>query len=117
MTVRRLRMHLDRTRQKRTVLHMLILSGVIRPSHTGLRYLTLFKEAHEPTTDSQNSPLRPTHLHRVFSLLHQWITQLLSREPRYIQPSTVEPRRATAWRICLRSLNKSECESSLVPLP
>jgi hypothetical protein len=38
MPLRQLRMYIERTRQKRKALHMLSLSGVVRPSHVELRY-------------------------------------------------------------------------------
>ncbi len=95
MAVRRLHMDLDQTRQKQKALHMLILSGVVRPSHIGLRYIPLLSQSEGQPHGSRNSPIAPAqtlhHLHRAISLLRKWITQLLSREPQYLQPSTFYP--------------------------
>ncbi|MBS0155402.1 MAG: hypothetical protein JSS38_12455 [Nitrospira sp.] len=52
MAVRRLHMDLDQARQKQKALHMLILSGVVRPSHIGLRYIPLLSQ-------SEDSPMVP----------------------------------------------------------
>ena len=84
MIVRRFQMSLDRTRQKQKALHMLILSGVVRPSHIGLRYLTLSTQADERTNDSQNNSPSATSrilhdLYRLITSLQKRITPLLSR--------------------------------------
>jgi hypothetical protein len=105
MAVRRLHMNLDQTRRKQKTLHMLVLSGVVRPSHTALRYSTLLTQTQEQPTSSENNALSPAqatnHLHRAISSLRRWVTQLLSREPQYVQPSTFAPRRGTTSRMCL----------------
>ncbi len=116
MPIHRLRMYRNRTTQKRTALHMLILSGVVRPSHIGLRYTTLLTQAEEQTSDSLNSPSQVSnHLHRFIRLLQLAIRRLKSLEPQFMKPSTFKLHRATASSLC--SLTKSECDSSLVPLP
>lgn len=121
MVMHRLQMHLERRRRKRNALHMLMLSGVVRPSHIELRYTTLLTQAEEPTNNSQNSALSSAqssnHLHRFISLLQRRFTQLLSLEPSHVKHSIFKSSRATTSRMCLRSLAKSECDSSLVPLP
>lgn len=116
MAIHRLQMYRNRTRQKRTALHMLILSGVVRPSHIGLRYTTLLTQAEEQTSDSLNSPSQASnHLRRLIRLLQRAITQLKSLEPQFMKPCTFKLRRATTSSLC--SLTESECDSSLVPLP
>ncbi len=121
MAVFRLKMYLGRTERKRKALHMLILSGVVRPSHTELRYATRLGQAEEQIPDSPNSIFAPTqtspHLHRCLSSLQRRITQLIALKPSFLKPSMFKPRRAATSRMGLRSLAKSECESSLVPLP
>lgn len=108
MTVRRFHMSVDRTRQKQKAFHMLILSGVVRPSHIGLRYLTFLTQGEEPTTDSQHSSHSPAQiLHNFYRLItalwQKRITRLLSREPQYIQPCLFKPCRATTSQMWLRS--------------
>ncbi len=121
MPVSRLKMYLDRTERKRKALHMLILSGVVRPSHTELRYTTLLSQAEEESNGSSNSELSPAHastrLYQRIRSLQSLITQLIPLEPTHWKQSLFKPRHATTSRMCLRTLNKSECESSLVPLP
>jgi hypothetical protein len=107
MAIGRPHMDLDQHGQDQKALYMLILSGVVRPSHIGLRYMPLPSQAEEEGTGSQNSPSVPAqalhHLRRVITLLRRWKTQVLSREPQYLQISTFAPRRATTSRMCLRS--------------
>jgi hypothetical protein len=107
MAVSQFRMNLDQTGRKREALHMLILSGVLRPSHIGLRYMPLPSAAEEETPGSLSSPSVPAqvlhHLRRVFTMLCRWKTQLLSREPQYVEINTVRLGRAAAPRMCLRS--------------
>lgn len=121
MAVSRLKRYLGRTERKRKALHMLILSGVVRPSHIALRYTTLLTQAEEEATGFQNgafsSAQASNHLHRLIRSLQRRLTQLIALEPTRWKPSLFKPRRATTSRMCLRSLTKSECESSLVPLP
>lgn len=106
MAISQLRMNLDQTGRKREALHLLILSGVVRPSHVGLRYMTLFIQAEEETSGSPNNPLAPAQalrrLYRMISFLRGWKTQLWSRDPQYLQPSLFKPYRATTVRMCLR---------------
>jgi len=121
MAISRLRMYLGRTERKRKALHMLMLSGVVRPSHTELRYTTLLSQTEEESTSAQHSALSPTHasnyLRQLLTSLQRRITQLIPLAPTYLKHSLFKPRRATTSRMCLRTLTKSECESSLVPLP
>jgi hypothetical protein len=106
MAVSQLQMNLDQTGRKHEALHLLILSGVVRPSHVGLRYMTLLIQAEEETSGSRNSPLAPAQalhcLYRMISFLRGWNTQLWSREPQYLQPSPFKPYRTTTARMCLR---------------
>ena len=121
MAVSRLKMYLGRTERKRKALHMLILSGVVRPSHIELRYTTLLTQAEEETNGSKDSALSSAqasnHLHRLIGALRRRITELTSLGPTHLKYNMFTPRRAATSRMCLRSLTKSECESSLVPLP
>jgi hypothetical protein len=121
MAVFRLNMYRGRTERKRKALHMLILSGVVRPSHTELRYTTLLSQAEEESNGSSNSAVSPAHasdyLHRFLSSLQRRITQLIPLGPTHWKHSLFKPRHAITSRMCLRTLSKSECESSLVPLP
>ena len=81
-----MRLRRTRMKQKRTALHMLALSGVIRPSHVDLRYatpvssITAFRK--EPTAvihpQVQRIPLRPWE-HNItlnFSQTWQWARSL-----------------------------------------
>lgn len=120
MPVSRLKMYLDRTERKRKALHMLILSGVVRSSHTELRYTTLLSQAEEESNGSPDSTLSPAHastrLYQLIRSLQSRITQLIPLEPTHWKHSLLKPRRATTPRMCLRTLTKPECKSSLVPL-
>ncbi len=121
MAISRLKMYLGRTERKRKALHMLILSGVVRPSHTELRYTTLLSQAEEESNGSPNSALSPAHastrLYQLIRSLQNRITQQIPLEPTHWKQSLFKSRRAITSRMCLRTLTKSECESSLVPLP
>ncbi len=63
--IHELKLRHARTRQKRAALHMLTLSGVIRPSHSELRYETplarMTAQDSESTALQQSQP-RPTPL-------------------------------------------------------
>ncbi len=106
MAVRSLHMDLDQSGQEQKTLHLLTLSGVVRPSHMGLRYRPIPPQAEEEPTGSQNGPSVPArafhHLHRVINILHRWKTQLLSREPQYLEISGLVLHRATTSRMWLR---------------
>jgi hypothetical protein len=106
MAIRSLRIDHGQSRQQQKTLHLLTLSGVVRSSHMGLRYRPIPPQAEEEPTVSQNDSSVPAHafrhLNRVISVLHRWKTQLLSREPQYLQISGSVLRRATASRMCLR---------------
>lgn len=121
MAITRLKMYLGRTERKRKALHMLMLSGVVRPSHTELRYTTLLSQAEEESDGSHNNALSPAHasdyLHQLLQSLQRRITQLVPLQPTHWKHSLFKPRRVATSRMCLRTLAKSECESSLVPLP
>lgn len=77
MPLRQLRIHNERTRQKRKALHMLALSGVVRSSHVELRYeipmlniegLSTFQEKPVPA-------VRPSSLLQKFFELMSWPTK------------------------------------------
>ncbi len=121
MSVSRLHIYRGRTERKRKALHMLMLSGVVRPSHIALRYTTLLTQTDEETTGSPNGAFSPAQvsiqLNRLLHSLERRVTQLISLAPTYLKHSLFKPRRVAPARMCLRSVTKSECESSLVPLP
>jgi hypothetical protein len=58
-----IKMHRAHKKQKRTALHMLALSGVVRPSHVELRYatpiasITAFQAQQTAIGDSQTHPV------------------------------------------------------------
>jgi hypothetical protein len=121
MSVSRLHIYRGRTERKRKALHMLMLSGVVRPSHIALRYTALLTQVEEEASGSQYSALSPAHasnqLYQLFHSLERRMTQLISLAPTYLKHSLFKPRRVATTRMCMRSVTKSECESSLVPLP
>ena len=60
-----IRLHRARKKQKRTALHMLALSGVVRPSHVELRYATPianFTAFRARSTSSEHSQIQPIPL-------------------------------------------------------
>jgi hypothetical protein len=78
MPLRHLRMYLERTRQKRKALHMLALSGVIRPSHVELRYAIPLLNIEDQFSAFQEKPVtavRPSgFLQKVFELM-RWLAR------------------------------------------
>ncbi|WP_413936481.1 hypothetical protein [Nitrospira sp. BLG_1] len=107
MSVSRLHMYRGRTERKRKALHMLMLSGVVRPSHIALRYTSLVPQIEEQTEGSQHNALSPTHLsnqlYRFIKSVQKRLTQLLSLEPTYVKHSVFKPRRVATSKMCLRS--------------
>lgn len=107
MSVSRLHMYRGRTERKRKALHMLMLSGVVRPSHIALRYTSLAPQIEEQTEGAQYNALSPTHLsnqlHRLIRSLQRGLTQLLSLEPTRVKHSLFKPRRVATSKMCLRS--------------
>jgi hypothetical protein len=81
-----IRLRRTRMKQKRTALHMLALSGVIRPSHVELRYTTpvssITASRKEPTAIMhslvQPIPLRSWEHNLTFNLTQtrQWLRSL-----------------------------------------
>ncbi|HBH80797.1 MAG TPA: hypothetical protein DDY39_13300, partial [Nitrospira sp.] len=71
MSVSRLHIYRGRTERKRKALHMLMLSGVVRPSHIALRYTTLLTQTDEETTGSPNGAFSPAQVSiQLNRLLH-----------------------------------------------
>jgi hypothetical protein len=107
MAISRLKMYLGRTERKRKALHMLMLSGVVRPSHIALRFTSLVPQIEEQTEGSQHNALSPTHLsnqlYRFIKSLQKRLTQLLSLEPTRVKHSLFKPRRMATSKMCLRS--------------
>lgn len=107
MAITRLKMYLGRTERKRKALHMLMLSGVVRPSHIALRFTSLVPQIEEQTEGSQHNALSPTHLsnqlYRFIKSLQKRLTQLLSLEPTRVKHSLFKPRRVATSKMCLRS--------------
>jgi hypothetical protein len=69
-------MYLERTRQKRKALHMLALSGVVRPSHVELRYAIPLLTSEDRFSAFQENPVtavRPSGLLQKFFELMSWL--------------------------------------------
>jgi hypothetical protein len=78
MPLYQLRTYIERTRQKRKALHMLALSGVVRPGHVELRYATPFLNLEVQSCAFQNKPataVRPSNLVQKFLELMSWPTK------------------------------------------
>src|SRR5690349_12489574 len=78
MPLRHLRMYLERTRQKRKALHMLALSGVVRPSHVELRYAIPLLNGEDQFSAFQEKPvtaIRPSGLLQKFFELMSWLVR------------------------------------------
>jgi len=73
MLLRQLRTYIERTRQKRKALHMLALSGVVRPSHVELRYAIPLLNLEDHLSALQEKPLTavrpPNRLQKFFELV------------------------------------------------
>jgi hypothetical protein len=70
-----LQTEIEHTRQKRKALHMLILSGVVRPSYTKLRYAIPHLNSEDPSSAIQEKPItavRPSSLLQRFFELMSW---------------------------------------------
>jgi hypothetical protein len=95
-----LRTEIEHTRQKRKALHMLILSGVIRPSYAKLRYAIPFLNSEDQSSAIQEKPktaVRPSNLLQKFF-------ELMSRPPRMRDHSgTIEIRLLTRLSASTRS--------------
>lgn len=75
MSHRHLQMSRARTRQKRKALHMLTLSGVLRPSRVELRYaLPLLND------DSETAVHSSSFLRKIFELMWSFGQHLFSNE-------------------------------------
>ncbi len=57
MPLRQLRSYIEGTRQKRKALHMLALSGVVRPSHVELRYAIPLLNNEDESSSCQKNPI------------------------------------------------------------
>ena len=77
MPLRQLGTYRARARQIRKALHMLALSGVVRPSHVELRYAISFVniEAHSSTFQDKPAAVRPSRLLQKFFKLMTWPTK------------------------------------------
>jgi len=70
-----LRTEIEHTRQKRKALHMLILSGVVRPSYAKLRYAIPLLNSEDHSSAFQEKPIRavrPLSLRQKFFELMSW---------------------------------------------
>ncbi len=76
MPLPELRIQLARTRQKRKALHMLALSGVVRPSHVGLRYTIPLLSGDDQPETSREAPATTSSnfLRRLFAMM-RWRSQ------------------------------------------
>ena len=75
-----LRTEIEHTRQKRKALHMLILSGVVRPSYTKLRYVIPLVNSEDPSSTFQEKPVlaaRPSNLLQKFFELMSWPSRMI----------------------------------------
>jgi hypothetical protein len=78
MLLRQLRTYIERTRQKRKALHMLALSGVVRPSHVELRYAIPLLNLEDHLSALHDKPLtavRPSNRLQKFFELVSWSTK------------------------------------------
>lgn len=70
-----LRTEIEHTGQKRKALHMLILSGVVRPSYAKLRYAIPLLNSEDESSAFQEKPIRavqPSSLLQKFFELMSW---------------------------------------------
>ncbi|MDF0674980.1 MAG: hypothetical protein P0120_11690 [Nitrospira sp.] len=75
MPLRQLRSYIEGTRQKRKALHMLALSGVVRPSHVELRYAIPLGNNEDESSPFQKNPMaavRSASLLQKFFELMTW---------------------------------------------
>ncbi|NGZ08303.1 MAG: hypothetical protein CV088_02830 [Nitrospira sp. LK70] len=75
MRLRQLRSYIEGTRQKRKALHMLALSGVVRPSHVELRYAIPLLNNEDESSSFQKNPItavRSASLLQKFFELITW---------------------------------------------
>ena len=78
MPLCQLRTYVERTRQKRKALHMLALSGVVRPSHVELRYAISRLNLEDQSNVFQERPVtavRASNLLQKFFKLMSWLTK------------------------------------------
>jgi hypothetical protein len=78
MPLYQLRTYIERTRQKRKALHMLALSGVVRPGHVELRYATPFPNVEDQSYAFPKKPataVRPSSLVQKLLELMSWPTK------------------------------------------
>lgn len=78
MLFRQLQTYIERTRQKRKALHMLALSGVVRPSHVELRYAIPLLNLEDHLSALQEKPLttvRPSNRLQKFFELGSWLAK------------------------------------------
>lgn len=72
MSFRHLQTHIERTRQKRKALHMLTLSGVVRPGHVELRYTIPLSMVEDITDSSHKNPatsVEPSSIRKLLALM------------------------------------------------
>lgn len=76
-----LRTEIEYTRQKRKALHMLILSGVVRPIYAKLRYAIPLLNSEDQSSAFQEKPIRtvrPSSLRQKFFELMSWPPRMRS---------------------------------------
>ena len=74
MPLHHLRTSMHRTRQKRKALHMLALSGVVRPSHVELRYATPLLNIEEQSSALQDKPVTAVRLSSLLQKFFELMT-------------------------------------------
>lgn len=99
-----LRNEIEHTRQKRKALHMLILSGVVRPSYAKLRYAIPLPNNEDQSNAFQENPISAV---RLSSLLQKFF-ELMSWPPRMRDHSgTIKLRLLTRLSASTRSSPKT----------
>lgn len=76
----------ERTQQNQKALHLLVLSGVVRPSYAKLRYAIPFLNSDDPSTDKSVPAVRSSSLLQKFYELMGWSLKN-GRSPRQHLPS------------------------------
>jgi hypothetical protein len=95
-----LRTEIEHTRQKRKALHMLVLSGVVRPSYTKLRYVIPLVNSEDPSSTLQEKPVlaaRPSNLLQKFLELMSWPPRMRDHS------GTIKLRLLTRLSVSIRS--------------
>lgn len=74
MLLRQLGTYIERTRQKRKALHMLTLSGVVRPSHVELRYAVSFLNSEDQSSAFQEKSVPAVRSLNFLRQFFDWVS-------------------------------------------